>query len=88
MFQLKTVDPQILDLEQYVHFCSPLHLALHSLGIGPNDEVILPTLTYVATANSVAYVGTKPVVVDSDKDTWNINPEKIIKKTVFHIGEG
>ena len=57
-----------------------LHLALHALGIGPNDEVILPTLTYVATANSVVYVGAKPVFVDSDKDTWNINPEKIISK--------
>ena len=57
-----------------------LHLALHTLGIGPNDEVILPTLTYVATANSVAYVGAKPVFVDSDRDTWNINPEKIISK--------
>ena len=56
-----------------------LYLALHTLGIGPNDKVILPTLTYVATANSVAYVGAKPVFVDSE-DTWNINPEKIISK--------
>ena len=47
-----------------------LHLALHALGIGPGDEVILPTLTYVASANAVAYVGAKPIFADSDIDTW------------------
>ena len=57
-----------------------LHLALHTLGIGVGDEVILPTLTYIAAANSVAYVGAKPVFVDAHEDTWNIDPEKIISK--------
>lgn len=47
-----------------------LHLALLALGIGPGDEVIVPTLTYVATANAVTYVGAKPVFVDCDPDTW------------------
>ena len=56
-----------------------MHLALHSLGIGKDDEVILPTLTYVATANSVVY-GAKPVFVDSSANTWNIDPDKIISK--------
>ncbi len=54
-----------------------LHLALLALGIGPGDEVIVPTLTYVATANAVRYTGATPVLADSERDTWNIDPEKI-----------
>lgn len=54
-----------------------LHLALLSLGIGPGDEVIMPTLTYVATANAVKYTGATPVFADSEPDTWNIDPKKI-----------
>ena len=52
-----------------------LHLALAALGIGPGDEVILPTLTFVATANAVTYTGATPVLVDSEPYTWNIDPE-------------
>ncbi len=51
-----------------------LHLALLALGIVPGDEVIVPTLTYVATANSVLYCGAKPVFIDSEPETWNLNP--------------
>lgn len=54
-----------------------LHLTLLGLGIGPGDEVIMPTLTYIATANCVAYCGAKPVFVDSDPGTFNIDPAKI-----------
>ncbi len=43
-----------------------LHLALLALDVGPGDEVIVPTLTYVATANAVGYCGARPVFVDSD----------------------
>lgn len=57
-----------------------LHLALASLGIGKGDEVIVPTLTFVATANAVVYTGAKPVFVDSHPDYWCINPEKIEEK--------
>lgn len=56
---------------------SALHLALLALGIKEGDEVILPTLTYIATANVVKYVGAKPVFVDTKKEDWNMDPEKI-----------
>ena len=57
-----------------------LHLALRSLKISKNDEVIVPTFTFAATANSVIYCGAKPVFCDVDKDTFNIIPEEIEKK--------
>ncbi len=61
-----------------------LHLCLLGLGIGPGDEVIMPTLTYVATANCVAYCGAKPVFVDSDPATFNIDVDKIEEKITRH----
>ena len=54
-----------------------LHLALHALGIGPGDEVIVPALTFVASANSVAYTGARPVFADVDMETWTILPEEV-----------
>jgi len=57
-----------------------LHLALKALGIGKGDEVIVPALTFVATANAVTYCGAKPVFVDSHPEYWCINPEKIEEK--------
>lgn len=57
-----------------------LHLALESLGIKKGDEVIIPSLTFVATANTVKYTGAKPVFIDSEPRTWNIDPEKIKEK--------
>jgi len=54
-----------------------LHLAMAGLGIGPGDEVIVPSLTYIATANAVRYVGAEPVFVDVDPATWTIDPNKI-----------
>ena len=62
-----------------------LHMALYELGIGEGDEVIVPALTFVATANAVQYVGAKPVFVDVNPETWNIDPgcvkEAISEKT-------
>ena len=57
-----------------------LHLAMRSLGIGPNDEVIVPTFTFVATANAVRYCGAKPILVDVDLDTFNISTNEIKRK--------
>ncbi|KZE75197.1 aminotransferase DegT [Paenibacillus elgii] len=54
-----------------------LHLALLAHGAGPGDEIIVPTLTFVATANAVTYCGAKPVFVDSEPETWNIDPKRI-----------
>ncbi|MFJ6197807.1 DegT/DnrJ/EryC1/StrS family aminotransferase [Micromonospora sp. NPDC092111] len=54
-----------------------LHLVLAAAGIGPGDEVIVPALTYVATANAVTYCGATPVCVDVLPDTWCVDPEGV-----------
>jgi len=54
-----------------------LHLALLMLGVGPGDDVLVPTLTFVATANAVRYLGARPVFVDADEASWNIDPALI-----------
>ena len=54
-----------------------LHLALAALGIGPGDEVIVPTLTFVASANAIKYTGAEPVFIDSHPDYWCLNPDMI-----------
>jgi pyridoxal phosphate-dependent aminotransferase EpsN len=51
-----------------------LHLALHVLGVGPGDDVVVPTLTFVASAAAVVYTGARPVFVDCDAATWNVDP--------------
>jgi dTDP-4-amino-4,6-dideoxygalactose transaminase len=51
-----------------------LHLALKSLGIGSGDEIIVPSNTYIATALAVSFVGAKPVFVEPDLNTYNLNP--------------
>ena len=56
---------------------SAIHIALHELGIGKGDEVIVPALTFVASVNPVVYVGAKPVFADVDSLTWNLDPEGI-----------
>jgi perosamine synthetase len=57
-----------------------LHLALASLGIGPGDEVILPAFTMAASAFSIIYTGARPVLVDSEPDTWNMAVSRIEEK--------
>lgn len=54
-----------------------LHLALVALGVGPEDEVIVPDFTMIASAAAVCYTGAKPVFADADPQTWNISPEKV-----------
>lgn len=57
-----------------------LHLILAGMGIGPGDEVIVPAFTWVATANVVLYCGATPVLVDVDRDTYNLDPAKLADK--------
>lgn len=58
---------------------SGLHLALEALGVGPGDEVIVPTYTFTATAEIVRYLGAKPVMVDVDPNTFNMTAETFEK---------
>lgn len=62
-----------------------LHLPLLAIGIKPGDEVLVPTFTYIATANAVRYCGATPVFVDCLADTWDLDPvdaeRKITAKT-------
>lgn len=74
---------------QHVVACSSgtagLHLALAALGLKHGDEVLIPDLTYIATANAVKYVGATPVLVDVDPTTWNLDihdaTEKLTERT-------
>lgn len=52
-----------------------LHLALRLIGIQPEDEVFCSTLTFIATASPITYLGAKPVFIDSDHTSWNIDPD-------------
>jgi dTDP-4-amino-4,6-dideoxygalactose transaminase len=54
-----------------------LHLVLVQLGVGPKDEVVVPSLSFIATANAVRYVGATPVFADVDPTTQNLTPETI-----------
>ena len=60
-----------------VNGTSALHVALHLLGVGPGDEVIVPALTFVATANAIAYCGADPHFVDSEESSLGIDPKKL-----------
>jgi len=51
------------------------NIVIAGLGIGPGDEVLVPTLTYVASVNAIRYVGATPVFVDSLRDTWQMDPD-------------
>ena len=57
-----------------------LHLALIGANVSHGDEVIVPALTYVSTANAVVHAGAKPVFADVHANHWGINPEEVIKK--------
>lgn len=56
-----------------------IHLALDLLDIGPGDYVFCSTLTFIASANPIVYLGAKPVFIDSEIDSWNMSPEALEK---------
>lgn len=57
-----------------------IHLALEAIGIGPGDEVIVPTLTYIASVNTIIQTGAKPIFVESLEDTWQVDPADVRRK--------
>lgn len=57
-----------------------LHLALLGLGVGPGDEVVVPDITWVASASSVAYTGARPVFADIDPQTWCMDPDSLAER--------
>jgi perosamine synthetase len=75
--------------EKFAHYCglnygisttsgtTALHLALAALGVGPGDEVLIPTFTMAATAFAVCYCGATPVFIDSESETYNIDPARV-----------
>ena len=71
-FATKTGIPHTLALSSGT---AALHLALHQLGIGPGDEVMASTLTFIGSVTPATFLGSKLVFVDADYATWNLNPE-------------
>lgn len=82
-----------LNDKQVVALCSgtaAIHLALVALGIGPGDEVIVQSFTFCASTHPITYVGAQPVLVDSEPDSWNIDPtllEEAIKDRIAKTGK-
>ncbi len=67
-----------------------IHLALLQLGVGRDDEVICQSFTFVASANPITYLGAKPVFIDSEPDTWNMDPvllEEAIQDRIKQTGK-
>jgi perosamine synthetase len=60
-----------------VNGTAALHVALLAAGVGADDEVLVPALTFIATANAVAYCGAHPVFMDSETASWGIDPQKV-----------
>ena len=58
---------------------SALHLVLRYFNLGPEDEVLVPSLTYVATANAVTYCGATPNFLDIERDTLGVCPKKLVR---------
>lgn len=63
---------------------SAIHLALKTLGVGVNDYVICQTFSFVATANPIAYLGANPIFIDSEMDTWNMDPD-LLERAILDL---
>lgn len=67
----------VSDAAALVSGTAALHLALHMLGVGPGDEVLVSSFTFAATANAVRYCNATPVFVDSERSSWNMDPSLV-----------
>ncbi len=65
-----------------------LHLALRLAGVGPDDEVLVSTLTFVASASPVVQLGARPVFVDSERESWNLDSRRVEDFLVQRAEEG
>jgi dTDP-4-amino-4,6-dideoxygalactose transaminase len=65
-----------------------LHLALLALEVGPGDDVIVSDFTFAASANAVTYVGARPVFIDSDTSTWNMDPDLLAEELAARAKRG
>ena len=67
-----------------------IHLALQACGVGPGDEVLVQSFTFCASSNPITYLGATPVFIDSEKETWNMDPallEEAIKDRIAKTGK-
>jgi len=64
-----------------------VHLGLIGCGVGPGDEVIAQSFTFCASVNPILYLGAKPILVDSEKDTWNIDPDLLEEAILDRISK-
>lgn len=71
-----------------VNGTAALHMALKVLGVETGDKVLVPTLTFIASVNPIRYCNADPVFVDSEKETYNMDPEKLEEKIETLITEG
>jgi pyridoxal phosphate-dependent aminotransferase EpsN len=60
-----------------------IHLGLRALGVGPGDDVFSSDLTFVATVNPIRYLGAEPVLIDSERQTWNMDPKLLAKALMY-----
>ncbi len=65
-----------------------IHLALIHLGVGPGDEVLVSTLTFAASANPVVYQGARPVFIDSERVSWNMDPDLLAETLARKARQG
>lgn len=81
--EFETAFSEFMGIKHALSCCNgtvALHLPLLALGVKEGDEVIMPSFTYIATANAVRYCGAKPVFADCLEETWNLDPEDIEKR--------
>ena len=97
-----TTGPRVAEFEQaFARYCgagakgvavnsgtAALHAAMRAIGVGPGDEVIVPAITFAASANAAIYEGAKPVFADVEEDTLLIDPASVAAKiTPAHQGD-